>query len=72
MTLLYATFVLRDVSQITKEVKEVTQKVNQFVLSPIRAAEYVIEHVKPYLMQLQEKVEQRTAKKRRKKDDEED
>lgn len=49
ITLLYTIFILRDVSGVTNDVKEVTERVNQVVVSPLRLAQTIIEHVKPYI-----------------------
>ena len=49
MTLLYAIFILRDVSKILDDVKEVTEKVRVSVISPHKAMNVVIEKITPFV-----------------------
>ncbi len=49
MTLLYAIFILRDVSKILDDVKEVTEKVRVSVISPLKAMNVVIEKITPFV-----------------------
>ncbi|MBP7898974.1 MAG: DUF948 domain-containing protein [Candidatus Gracilibacteria bacterium] len=69
MTLLYATFILRDVSKMTEDAKEVTDKVNQIVISPLRMMNTLMEHLKPILDSVKTKVEEKQRRRRRNEDD---
>lgn len=65
ITLLYTIFILRDVSSVTQDVKEVTERVNQVVISPLRAVNFIIEQVKPHIQAVLTKASQRAEKKRK-------
>lgn len=52
MTLLYTIFILRDVSKVLDDVKEITDKVKVSIISPLRAANFLIEKIKPYVNQV--------------------
>jgi len=49
MTLLYVIFILRDVSKVLDDVKEVTEKVRVSVVSPLKAMNVIIEKITPYI-----------------------
>ena len=79
ITLTYATFVLRDVSQITAEVKDLVQRVNQVIISPLKAFTFIMENIKPYVEMFRERISgdhggsRRTSKNsKRGRDEEED
>lgn len=61
MTLLYVIFILRDVSKVLSDVKEVTERVRVSVVSPLKAINIIIEKITPYVNHILE------AKKRGKK-----
>ncbi|MBT3704875.1 hypothetical protein HOG17_03790 [Candidatus Peregrinibacteria bacterium] len=52
MALLYVIFILRDVSKILDDVKDVTDKVKVSVVSPLKAMNVVIEKITPIVNQL--------------------
>ncbi len=51
----YGILVLRDLSKIVEDVNEVTSKVHDTVMAPLRTVDYLIEKAKPYLEALIEK-----------------
>lgn len=51
----YGILVLRDLSKIVEDVNEVTAKVHDTVMAPLRTVDYLIEKAKPYLESLIEK-----------------
>jgi uncharacterized protein YoxC len=52
MAILYLVFILRDVSKILDDVKDVTEKVKVSVVSPLRAMNFIIEKITPYVNQV--------------------
>ena len=52
MALLYLIFILRDVSKILDDVKDVTEKVRVSVVSPLKIVGTVLERVTPYIDQV--------------------
>ena len=55
ITLTYATFVLRDLSRVMHDVEEITDKVNEYILSPMRIANAIFENLKPFIAAFREK-----------------
>lgn len=51
----YGILVLRDLSKIVEDVNEVTEKLHDTVMAPLRTVDYLIEKAKPYLEGLIEK-----------------
>ena len=49
MALLYLIFILRDVSKILDDVKDVTEKVRISVVSPLKVVGTIMERVTPYI-----------------------
>lgn len=49
ITLLYTIFILRDVSSVTDDVKEITGRVNEVVITPLNGFHFLIEQMRPYL-----------------------
>jgi len=49
MALLYLIFILRDVSRVLDDVKDVTEKVRVSVISPLKAMNFLIEKITPYV-----------------------
>lgn len=45
----YAILVLRDVSKVTDEVREVVGRVHSTIMEPLRAIDYIVEKAKPYV-----------------------
>ncbi len=54
MTLLYVMFILRDISKILDDVKDISNRVKTSIVSPLKAANYLIEKITPYVNQLLE------------------
>ena len=52
MALLYAIFILRDVSKILDDVNDVTNRVRTSVVTPLKAVSTVVEKISPYLHQI--------------------
>jgi hypothetical protein len=66
ITLLYTIFILRDVSSVTQDVKEVTERVNQVVISPLKAVNFIIEQIKPHVQAVLTRASQRSSGKKSK------
>lgn len=45
----YAILILRDVSKITDDSKELVDRVNNTILGPLKAVDYIVEKAKPYI-----------------------
>jgi len=54
MTLLYVMFILRDVSKVLDDVKDISSRVKTSIVSPLKAANYLIERITPYINQVLE------------------
>ena len=54
MTLLYVMFILRDVSKILDDVKDVSNRVKTSIVSPLKAVSYVMDKITPYINQVLE------------------
>lgn len=52
MTLLYVMFILRDISKILDDVKDISSRVKTSIISPLKAANYLIEKITPYINQV--------------------
>lgn len=52
MTLLYVMFILRDISKILDDVKDISNRVKTSIVSPLKAASYLIDKVTPYINQV--------------------
>ena len=52
MALLYLIFILRDVSKILDDVKDVTDKVKVSVVNPLKAMNFMIDKITPYVNQV--------------------
>lgn len=59
VAIMYGIFILRDVSKMTQDAREVTDKVNQIVISPLRVVSSLIEHAMPFINSVKSKVEER-------------
>lgn len=65
IALLYLTFVLRDISKVTHGVHEVTEKVNQLILSPFKILNTLFEHIGPFIEMLRQKATNSTSSKKK-------
>lgn len=54
MTLLYVMFILRDISKVLDDVKDISSRVKTSIVSPLKAANYLIERITPYINQVLE------------------
>ncbi len=62
----YAIMILRDVSKVVDDVEEVTTRVRKIVVEPLRAFDFAISKMKPYIeLAIEKRVKE--AKKKRKK-----
>lgn len=68
--LLYATFVLRDVSKITEKVRTAVDKINQAIISPVKMIQTIFDYLKPYIQNLREKSSKIRSRKRSNEQDE--
>lgn len=49
ITLFYVISILRDVSRVTNRVEELVKRVHTTIVQPLRALDYVIDKITPYL-----------------------
>jgi hypothetical protein len=54
--LVYVLFVLRDVSKITETTKDTAEKINTFVMQPIRITKEVAKYAKPFVSIVEKRV----------------
>lgn len=45
----YFILVLRDISKIVDDVEEITHKVKSTIVEPLRAVDFIVEKVRPYI-----------------------
>lgn len=45
----YAILILRDVSKITDDSKELVDRIHDTIMGPLKAVDYIVEKVKPYI-----------------------
>ena len=64
ITLIYMMFILRDVTKIADNVREIVGKVDKYITKPILMTKSVIDFVTPFIQTAEEKV---TTRKRKKK-----
>ena len=67
VALFYLIFILRDLSKASHEVKDLAEKLNEFVYQPIKIALAIADKVKPIIESMHEKVEEEVKKKKKKK-----
>jgi uncharacterized protein YoxC len=66
MTLFYVISILRDVSKVTNKVEELVKRVHHTIIQPLRAVDYIIEKISPYVETLvKNKVKERKNRKNR-------
>ena len=56
ITLIYLMFILRDVSKGIDEVKAIVDKVNNYIAKPILMTKTILEFVKPFIINAEEKI----------------
>lgn len=57
----YAILILRDMSKVIEDVEEVTGKVRSSIVEPLKAVDFMIERIKPFVETI---LEQRTKAKK--------
>ncbi|MEK7545265.1 MAG: DUF948 domain-containing protein [Patescibacteria group bacterium] len=65
IALMYLTFVLRDVSKVTHGIEEVTEKINQLVLTPFKILNTLFEHIGPFIEMLRSKASNVSSSKKK-------
>lgn len=68
IALLYLIFILRDTSKMTQDAREVTDKVNQIVVSPLKMIGYFMDQAKPIVDSVKRKVAEKQRKRRKDED----
>jgi len=64
MVCFYLVIILRDVSKVTDEVKDIVYKVHKTIVEPLKAIDYLVEKVRPYIETIMEsKMSEKTKKK---------
>lgn len=66
IAIFYLIFILRDVTKIIDNVRETAERVNEYILSPIKVANAVIERAKPIYDAIKEKKEEYEGKVKKK------
>ena len=56
ITLVYLLFILRDITKISDQVKDIVEKVDTYVTKPILLTKSIIEFVAPFVRTVEEKV----------------
>ncbi len=60
----YAIVTLRDVTKVVAEVREVVDKIHHSIVEPLKAIDFIIDKVKPYVsMVLERKMKEKKGKK---------
>lgn len=67
IALFYLIMILRDTNKAVEGVKETVDKFNEYILSPVRVVNAVMEKLKPYYESFVENREEEATKKRKKK-----
>lgn len=63
IALFYLIIILRDTSKVTEQVRETADKLNEYLLSPLRIVGTLVEKFRPYFDSFVEKREEMAAKK---------
>jgi|GEM_PF-708732 len=69
--ILYVVIILRDVTKVVDDVTEITHKVHSTIVEPLRAIDFVVDKVRPYIEMAVEKRNKSKAKKKKSVDSEE-
>lgn len=59
ITLIYLMFILRDVNKAIDEVKAIVDKVNNYIAKPILMTKTILEFIKPFIHNAEEKITSR-------------
>lgn len=68
VTLIYLILILRDFSKISSKIKDTTERVNNYIIQPIRIAGRLIENLHPIVDIIEKKIKEKhreVTKKRR-------
>lgn len=68
ITLMYLIMILRDVTKVVDNTKEITEKVNEYIVSPVKIATTIAGYMKPIIEALQERIHEKRESMRRKKE----
>lgn len=49
ITLFYAILILRDFSHVSEEIRMTVDKIHKTITEPLRAIEFIVEKIRPYL-----------------------
>lgn len=66
MALFYLILILRDASKMTEQVRETADRINEYILSPLRIVNTLVEKFKPYFDSFAEKKEEMMEKAKKK------
>lgn len=62
VTLIYLILVLRDASKILEKARDTAEKVNAFVVKPVKLASTIVDHIRPLIERALEKRGRRSRK----------
>lgn len=65
IALFYLIIILRDTSKVTEQVRETADKLNEYLLSPLRIVSALVEKFRPYFDSFVEKREEMVVKKKK-------
>jgi hypothetical protein len=60
----YGILILRDLSKVTDEVEELVTRVHKTIIQPLRAVDYLVEKITPYVESI---IESKLSEKKKKK-----
>ncbi|MBU1018928.1 MAG: hypothetical protein ABII07_01005 [Patescibacteria group bacterium] len=59
ITLVYSILILRDVNQLVSSAKDTAEKVNTYVMKPVKAAKNLHKHITPIIKIVEDKLAER-------------
>lgn len=59
ITLVYSILILRDVNKLVSSAKDTAEKVNVYVMKPVKAARNLHKHITPIIKIVEEKISER-------------
>lgn len=59
IVLVYAMFILRDINKVTQSLKDTAEKVNHYVMQPIRLANQLAGYIRPLWEKMEERLMER-------------
>jgi len=63
--ILYTIIILRDVTKVVDDVTEITHRVHSTIVEPLRAIDFLVEKVRPYIEMAVEKRNKAASKKKK-------